>query len=81
MNIFSPAMLSTWAGQCTVYGQNLLKPFRGSRLNAPTHFNTLISLESYAQNPGAPIRNFTVFILGQKGITNHEKQSLEDQET
>jgi hypothetical protein len=42
-------------------------PFCDSRLKTPTHFKTLISLGSSAPRPGAPIRNFMVYVLGHKG--------------
>jgi hypothetical protein len=47
--------------------QGRVLPFRDSRLKTPTHFKTLISLESCAPRPGAPIGIFMVYILGHKG--------------
>jgi hypothetical protein len=59
-------------------------------MNAPTNFKTLISLGCSAPRPGAPIRNFMVYILGHKGTmaqgtrhkgtTHYGEQSLNDQE-
>jgi hypothetical protein len=57
------------AGQCRVL------TFRDSRLTTPTHFKTLISLGSSAPRPGAPIRNFMVYVLGHEGSRHNPPRS------
>jgi hypothetical protein len=65
--------------------QGRVLSFRDSRLKTPTHLKTLISLGSSAPRPGAPIRNFMVYVLGgigtmAQGTRHYGGKSLKDQE-